>query len=106
MVTVTEAAAKQIKKVAEESNAADKALRVAVVGGGCSGYQYQLGFDSEYDGDQKFDSNGVSILVDGRSAPMLDGVIVDYEETLQGSSFTFKNPNAEGGCGCGKSFSC
>ena len=105
MITITENAADQIKKLQSEMDGNALALRVAVVGGGCSGYQYNLGFDAEKDGDSRFDSNGVSVIVDGQSMPMLDGIELDYVENLQGSNFVFNNLNATGGCGCGKSFS-
>ncbi len=105
MINVTENAVEQIRKVQGETDAADKCLRVAVVGGGCSGNQYQLGFDSQADGDTKYEANGVSILVDAQSLPLLEGITIDYVQNLEGSTFVFKNPNATGGCGCGKSFS-
>lgn len=106
MVELTKSAADQVYKIKEaKSELADKHLRIAVVGGGCSGNQYQLGFDKEYDSDSKFDSNGVTILIDSHSAKMLDGMKIDFVEDLQGSSFVFNNPNADNSCGCGKSFS-
>lgn len=106
MITMTEAAANQIRKVQADSDASDKNLRLAVVGGGCSGSQYQLGFDDEYDGDMKVENFGVTMLVDANSMSSLDGIEIDYVEDLNGSTFVFNNPNATGGCGCGKSFSC
>lgn len=106
MISLTQAAVKQVKKVQADTDAVEKFLRVAVVGGGCSGNKYQLGFDDEYDGDTKLDSHGVTVLVDANSLSMLDGIEIDFVEDLNGSSFVFNNPNAAGGCGCGKSFSC
>jgi len=106
MITLTERAAIQVKKVQEDTNASDKSLRVAVVGGGCSGLQYQLGFDDKAESDASFESNGITVLIDPQSATSLNGIEIDYAETLEGSSFVFNNPNATGGCGCGKSFSC
>ncbi len=105
MITITENAAGQIKKLQSEMDSDALALRVAVVGGGCSGYQYNLGFDAEKDGDSRFDAHGVSVIVDNQSMPMLNGIELDYVENLQGSNFVFNNPNETGGCGCGKSFS-
>jgi len=102
MITITENAAGQIKKLQMEMDGEAMVLRVAVVGGGCGGYQYSLGFDAEKEGDSRFDSNGVSVVVDGHSMPMLSGIELDYVENVQGSNFVFKNPNAAGGCGCGK----
>ncbi|MBE9528889.1 MAG: iron-sulfur cluster assembly accessory protein [Proteobacteria bacterium] len=105
MINLTESAAQQIEKVRNDTNAAEQALRVDVVDGGCSGHQYKLGFDSEHDGDERFESHGVALLVNKVSAEILDGVEIDYVENLEGSTFTFSNPKATGGCGCGKSFS-
>ncbi len=105
MISLTESAAQQIQKVQSETGGAEEALRVDVVDGGCSGHQYRLGFDSAHDGDERFESHGVSLLVNKSSAEILDGVEIDYIENLEGSAFTFSNPKATGGCGCGKSFS-
>ena len=106
MIELTQLAADQVRKIKEaQSDFADKHLRVAVIGGGCSGNKYEMGFDIEYEGDSKIDSNGVTILIDSRSASMLDGMEIDFVEDLQGSSFVFNNPNASESCGCGKSFS-
>ena len=105
MITVTENAAEQIMKVKGGMDNAAATLRIAAVGGGCSGYQYQMAFDEAGDGDTKFDTNGVSIIVDQQSLEALNGIEIDYVENLEGSSFVFNNPNATGGCGCGKSFS-
>ncbi len=105
MITVTENAATQIKKVQADTRSEDKFLRVGVVDGGCSGHQYQLGFDTATKGDARFVTNGVTLLVDEPSLEMVDGVEIDYVESLDGSAFVFNNPQATGGCGCGKSFS-
>lgn len=106
MIELTQSAADQVHKIQDaKSELADKFLRIAVVGGGCSGNKYQLGFDIENDSDSKFDSNGVTILMDPNSAQMLNGMEIDFVEGLEGSSFVFNNPNATQGCGCGKSFS-
>lgn len=106
MIELTKSAADQVHKIKEaKSELADKYLRIAVVGGGCSGNQYQLGFDIENQGDSRFDSNGVTIIIDSNSAQILGGMEIDFVEDLEGSSFVFNNPNASNGCGCGKSFS-
>ncbi len=105
MISLTENAAEQIQKVQNEANALEQYLRIDVVDGGCSGHQYRLGFDKPHEGDEQFESHGVSVLVNKTSAEILDGVEIDYVENLEGSTFTFKNPHATGGCGCGKSFS-
>lgn len=106
MVTLTEDAAAQVKKIQTESGADGKFLRIAATAGGCSGNQYQLGFDDASEGDSKFESAGITVLVDENSLALINGAEIDYIQSLEGSSFVFKNPNATGGCGCGKSFSC
>lgn len=105
MMTVSENAAQQIKKVQTDTHSEGKCLRVGVVDGGCNGHEYQLGFDDEADGDAKFETNGITLVVDETSLQMLDGLEIDFVESLEGSAFVFNNPKATGGCGCGKSFS-
>ena len=106
MVLLSQKAADHIKRIQAETDSVEKHLRIAVVGGGCSGSQYQLGFDKEYEGDSRFDSHGITVLVDSNSLAMVDGMEIDYVDGLNGASFVFSNPNAKKGCGCGKSFSC
>jgi iron-sulfur cluster assembly protein len=103
-ITVTEAAASKIKALmAEETEVS--VLRVAIAGGGCSGFQYQLGFDSgPQEGDVEFTLHGVDVVVDPFSAPYLQGASIDYLEGLQESGFKIENPNAVSSCGCGHSF--
>lgn len=108
MITVSPNAADRIKKIQDETKASDKSVRIAVVGGGCSGPQYQMGFDVSYDGDSTFQTNGVTVVVDNQSLPLLDGTEIDYVDGAHGSTFVFNNPNTiksggNGGCGCGKS---
>jgi iron-sulfur cluster assembly protein len=79
-------------------------LRVGVRGGGCSGFQYALAFDSQREGDEVFEDHGLRILVDGPSLPYVRGAIVDYVEGLQGAGFKVDNPNVIAACGCGSSF--
>jgi iron-sulfur cluster assembly accessory protein len=79
-------------------------LRVGVRGGGCSGFQYQLAFDEERDGDVLFEDHGLRILVDGQSLPYVDGSSIDYVDSLQGAGFQVNNPNVVAACGCGSSF--
>ena len=80
-------------------------LRVAIEGGGCSGFQYGLGFDrGAQEGDHEFECDGVSVVVDPFSAPYLMGARVDYLETIQEAGFKIDNPNAVSSCGCGHSF--
>ena len=79
-------------------------LRVGVRGGGCSGFQYQLAFDEQRDGDVVFEDHGLRILVDGQSLPYVDGSAIDYVDSLQGAGFQVNNPNVVAACGCGSSF--
>ncbi len=73
-------------------------------GGGCSGFQYQLAFDNQRDGDVVFEYDGLKILVDAQSLPYVDGSAIDYVESLQGAGFQVNNPNVVAACGCGSSF--
>jgi len=105
MITVTTQAATKIKDIKTAQAASeDTGLRVRVVGGGCSGFQYQLVFDTPKAGDQVFESDGVTVVVDPKSFLYLVGTEIDYVDGLNGAGFTMKNPNAKGGCGCGSSF--
>lgn len=108
-VTLSETAAKEIKSIITEQDLpADKTrLRVGVKGGGCSGFSYVLDLVEEEptEADEEFESQGVKILVDSRSALYLDGVQVDFKDEVMGRGFVFKNPNATSSCGCGHSFS-
>ena len=104
LVSLTPAAAAKISALmAEETDVS--VLRVAIEGGGCSGFQYGLGFDrGAQEGDFTFDCEGVTVVVDPFSAPYLRGAKVDYLETIQESGFKIDNPNAISSCGCGHSF--
>jgi len=104
LVSLTPAAASKIRALmAEETDVS--VLRVAIEGGGCSGFQYGLGFDrGAQEGDVEFDCEGVTVVVDPFSAPYLRGASVDYLETIQESGFKIDNPNAVSSCGCGHSF--
>ena len=108
MVTLTEAATKKLNEViAEQSEhgASVFGLRLSVFRGGCSGYQYGMALaEKAEEADWVGEFGGVRVLVDPESAPLLEGVNIDYVETLQASGFTISNPNAVRGCGCGKSF--
>jgi iron-sulfur cluster assembly protein len=106
-ITVTQTAVAEVRKFMEDQGAeADTAgLRVAVLPGGCSGFQYGLNIEDEAQGDDEIlESNGLRLFVDPFSGQYLDGVEIDYVTTMMGAGFTFKNPNATGGCGCGSSF--
>ena len=104
LVSLTPSAAEKIRALmAEETDVS--VLRVAIEGGGCSGFQYGLGFDrGAQEGDLEFDCEGVKVVVDPFSAPYLRGARVDYLETIQESGFKIDNPNAVSSCGCGHSF--
>ena len=107
MLTVTAVAAAEVKKFMDaESVAYDKGgLRVSVQPGGCSGFKYGLLIeDQQADDDVVVEQTGYRVFVDPFSAQYLSGVTIDYVSSMQGSGFTFKNPNAAGGCGCGSSF--
>ena len=106
-LNLTETAAEEIKKfmAGEEGLPESAGLRVRVVPGGCSGFQYSLNIEeASRQGDHVFDQNGVRLFVDMFSAQYLNGVEIDYVTNMMGSGFTFKNPNATGSCGCGSSF--
>jgi iron-sulfur cluster assembly accessory protein len=80
-------------------------LRLAVEAGGCAGYSYDLGFDdADREGDAVVEFDGVPLVVDGLSAPMLEGAVIDYEDTIQKQGFSIENPNKQRGCACGNSF--
>jgi iron-sulfur cluster insertion protein len=84
-----------------------QALRIAVTGGGCSGFQYALGFDTEQHSDDLiYEQGGVRVVVDETSAEYLTGAVVDFQDGLNGKGFAIENPNSTGSCGCGQSFSC
>jgi iron-sulfur cluster assembly accessory protein len=104
LLSVTEAAAVKIKQLlAEESDV--EVLRIAIQGGGCSGFQYGLGFDTAAaEGDFEFEQHGVTVVVDPFSAPYLQGAEVDYVDSIQAAGFAINNPNATASCGCGHSF--
>ena len=104
---VTEPAANEIRKfmTSEEGLPETAGLRVRVVPGGCSGFQYSLNIEEESrQGDFVLDEKGVRLFVDMFSAQYLNGVEIDYVTNVMGSGFTFTNPNATGSCGCGSSF--
>jgi iron-sulfur cluster assembly accessory protein len=107
-LNVTEPAATEIRKfmASEEGLPETAGLRVRVVPGGCSGFQYSLNIEEDSrQGDFILDDKGVRLFVDMFSAQYLNGVMIDYVTSVMGSGFTFTNPNASGGCGCGTSFS-
>ncbi len=105
-ITITEKASKEIKRIMQENKiSADFGLRVGVKGGGCSGLTYSLGFDSATrEGDSVIETDGVKLIVDGKSLFYLSGTELDFSDGLNGKGFVFNNPNATKTCGCGESF--
>ena len=105
MLTLTEAASRKLAEIMTKQAGPVVGLRVFVQKGGCSGYSYGMSLAPEVGaGDWVGEFGGVKVLVDAESAPMLNGVRIDYVETLQGSGFAIENPNAVRSCGCGNSF--
>jgi iron-sulfur cluster assembly protein len=107
MITLTETAVSEVKKFIEAENAGPEAgLRIRVVPGGCSGFSYSMQIEeAPRQGDEILNHEGLRVFVDMFSKQYLEGVQVDYVNTVMGSGFTFSNPNATGSCGCGSSFS-
>jgi iron-sulfur cluster assembly protein len=105
-VRFTDKGAEKVREFLESQGAdvTSAGLRVGVRGGGCSGFQYQLAFDDQHDGDAIFEDQGLRILVDAQSLPYVDGSEIDYVDSLQGAGFQVNNPNVVAACGCGSSF--
>jgi iron-sulfur cluster insertion protein len=105
-LSLTEKAVAKVKEIREAEGLGEQGLRVRVIGGGCSGFSYDLFFEDEVsDVDQTFESGGIKLYVDMMSFQYLEGVEIDYVEGLHGAGFKFLNPNAKSTCGCGSSFS-
>ena len=106
MITVTEKASGKVKELMDAEGVDELALRVAVRPGGCSGFSYEMFFDTDVAADDNLvDYSGVRVVVDASSAELLQGATLDYKDGLQGAGFAIENPNAQRSCGCGKSFS-
>ena len=105
-LNVTESAAGEIKKfmAGEEGLPETAGLRVRVVPGGCSGFQYGMSFDERKPGDAEIESEGIAMIIDPTSLAYLEGTSIDFDDGLHGKGFELKNPNAQSTCGCGKSF--
>jgi iron-sulfur cluster assembly protein len=103
-VSVTDRAAARIKEIIAAENREGQALRVKVVGGGCSGLQYKVDFDMPKPTDKVFEKDGARVLVDMKSLLYLTGTELDYKDELMQSGFVFQNPNVKRSCGCGASF--
>ncbi len=105
-ITLTAKAVEMVKDAIQREGLAGWGIRVGVVGGGCSGFQYSMDFEKDSkDGDMTFEQDGVRLHVDPMSSMYLQGVTIDYVVGLQGAGFKFNNPNAKSTCGCGSSFS-
>ena len=106
-ITLTKKAEDKVKEILADQPEDYAGLRIQVVGGGCSGFSYRMGFDKAYnhDTDHLFEFDGLRVFVDRSSLLHMDGAEVDYVDGLQGSGFRFNNPNSAGTCGCGQSFS-
>lgn len=106
MISLTPVASSKVKEIMSMQTPVPSALRVAVVGGGCSGFQYHMAFENQTnDTDEVVDFDGLKVAVDQMSSMYLEGVEIDYIETLDGAGFKFNNPNVKSTCGCGSSFS-
>ena len=105
MVTITPVAEQKIQELMKEQNNI-VGLRIYVRGGGCHGYQYGMAFESKMaEDDTVIEKGDVKVIMDSQSAPLLQGAEVDYVDSVQGSGFSIKNPQAKTTCGCGSSFS-
>jgi iron-sulfur cluster insertion protein len=106
MIQLTSKAAEKVKEIREAEGLGDQGLRLRVIGGGCSGFTYDLYFEDETnDMDHVFESEGIKLYVDMMSYQYLENTTVDYVEGLHGAGFKFNNPTAKSTCGCGSSFS-
>jgi iron-sulfur cluster assembly accessory protein len=105
-VSVTPLAAEKLKALAEEQSvpAGERNLRVSLKVGGCSGFSYEMGFDSAGPTDVVSESHGVRVIVDPKDLPQLKGLLIDFVDTVQEQGFKITNPNAKSSCGCGQSF--
>ena len=106
MIALTEEAVTKVREMIQEQEPRPAGLRIAVVGGGCSGFSYSMNFENNPGMlDKTYDSDGFKLFVDQASLVYLDGIEVDFVNTLEGSGFKFNNPQVKSTCGCGSSFS-
>lgn len=105
MIALSQAATREVKRLLSEQPKPEVGLRVGVRGGGCSGLSYSLNFDAKHEGDHVFEIEDVRVFVDPKSLLYLDGMTLDFSNSLEGRGFKFVNPNASKTCGCGESFS-
>lgn len=103
---LTPTAVAKVKEILDKQTPRPLGLRVSVVGGGCSGFSYQMNFEDQTNGiDKTYDFDGLKVFVDQASLMYLNGTKIDYVESLEGAGFKFDNPNVKSTCGCGSSFS-
>ncbi len=106
MMTLTENAVSKVKEIMGQQVPVPAGVRIAVVGGGCSGFSYTMAFENQANGlDDVLEFDGLKVFVDQMSQQYLDGTEIDYVETMEGAGFKFNNPNVKHTCGCGSSFS-
>jgi iron-sulfur cluster assembly protein len=106
MVQLTETAVSKVREILDTQDPKPAGLRIAVVGGGCSGFSYSMAFENTPNMlDKTYNFSGLKVFIDQASLLYLDGAEVDFVETLEGSGFKFNNPNVKNTCGCGSSFS-
>jgi iron-sulfur cluster assembly accessory protein len=106
MLTLTDSSIKAVRRFLKNAPTLAEGLRVTITGGGCSGFQYGLKLEeAAAAGDTVVESHGVKIFIDPASLPLIDGAIIDFVDSLDGSGFKFTNPNAKKNCSCGNSFS-
>lgn len=105
-ISLTKKAEEKVKEILSEQPENYVGLRIQVVGGGCSGFQYRMGFDKSFNdqSDNVFEFDGLKVFIDKTSLMYMDGAEVDYVDGLHGAGFKFNNPNVSGTCGCGSSF--
>jgi iron-sulfur cluster assembly accessory protein len=106
-IMLTKKAEDKVKEIMSEQQEPYAGLRIQVVGGGCSGFSYRMGFDKSFNdqSDSIFEFDGLKVFIDKQSLLYMDGAEVDYIDGLHGAGFKFNNPNSTGSCGCGSSFS-
>jgi iron-sulfur cluster assembly accessory protein len=106
VINITEKAAVEVSKVIEDQNLENPILRVAIEGGGCSGFQYSLKFDEDFDVEKDIivEQHGIKVVVDKKSNLFMNGTTIDFRDGLDKRGFVFDNPNAAKSCGCGSSF--
>ena len=106
MITLTDSASRKVAELMKQEQEDDLSLRVAVKPGGCSGFGYEIFFDTEYHEEDKRQTFGdVRVVIDPQSSSLLEGAEMDYKDGLESQGFSISNPNAQRTCGCGKSFS-